>query len=171
MTDTWRSLSSLQTLLADNTSGAISAQDLRDMLVSVYPTVRVKDADETVNNSNTLQDDDDLTFPIGANEMWAVDVVLRYSTGDTPRAKYAFSVPSGATGTHAGISQSTDMDTKSSPTIAVALRAGGVLAIIKAIIINGSTAGDVTLQWAQAVADESDTKVLKGSYLIGRRLA
>jgi len=35
MADTKRLLSALQTLLADNTDGLISAQDLRDMLVSV----------------------------------------------------------------------------------------------------------------------------------------
>src|SRR3990167_9214317 len=37
MTDTKRSLSALQTLLADNVGGAISPQDMRDLLVSVYP--------------------------------------------------------------------------------------------------------------------------------------
>lgn len=37
MVDTVRTLSALQTLLADNTSGDISPQDVRDMLVSVYP--------------------------------------------------------------------------------------------------------------------------------------
>lgn len=37
MADTARSLAELQTLLADNISGAISPQDLRDFLVSVTP--------------------------------------------------------------------------------------------------------------------------------------
>ena len=37
MVDTVRSLSALQTLLADNVSGSISAQDLRDFLISAYP--------------------------------------------------------------------------------------------------------------------------------------
>ena len=36
MADTIRTLSALQTLLADNTAGDISAQDARDVLVSVY---------------------------------------------------------------------------------------------------------------------------------------
>ena len=35
MADTSRTLSALQTLLADNTAGAISPQDLRDMLLSL----------------------------------------------------------------------------------------------------------------------------------------
>jgi len=37
MADTRRSLSALQTLLADNTTGAISPQDVRDLLVSASP--------------------------------------------------------------------------------------------------------------------------------------
>ena len=39
MVDTVRTLTALQTILADNTSGDISAQDLRDMLLSVHPGV------------------------------------------------------------------------------------------------------------------------------------
>lgn len=37
MADTQRNLDALQTLLADNATGDISPQDLRDMLVSMYP--------------------------------------------------------------------------------------------------------------------------------------
>jgi len=37
MVDTVRNLSELQTLLADNVAGDISAQDVRDFLLSVYP--------------------------------------------------------------------------------------------------------------------------------------
>src|SRR3990167_284713 len=40
MADTIRQLAALQALLADNTSGAISPQDLRDFLVSALPTGR-----------------------------------------------------------------------------------------------------------------------------------
>lgn len=41
MPDTRRSLSALQTLLADNVIGDISAQDVRDFLVSAYRVVQV----------------------------------------------------------------------------------------------------------------------------------
>ena len=37
MADTPRTLDALQTLFADNASGLISEQDLRDFLVSVHP--------------------------------------------------------------------------------------------------------------------------------------
>src|SRR3972149_524220 len=40
MTDTIRPLAALQALLADNTVGLISPQDLRDFLVSAMPTGR-----------------------------------------------------------------------------------------------------------------------------------
>src|SRR3989304_3791892 len=40
MADTIRQLAALQALLADNTGGAISPQDLRDFLVSVMPPGR-----------------------------------------------------------------------------------------------------------------------------------
>ena len=39
MVDTRRSLAALQTLLADNTAGEISPQDIRDALVSMYPSI------------------------------------------------------------------------------------------------------------------------------------
>lgn len=38
MVDTVRTLAALQALLADNTAGDISAQDVRDLLVSAYPS-------------------------------------------------------------------------------------------------------------------------------------
>lgn len=54
MADTLRTLSALQTLLADNTAGDISAQDIRDFLVSVYPTGRVLLASQTASSSSTV---------------------------------------------------------------------------------------------------------------------
>ena len=60
MVDTIRTLSALQTLLADNTSGDISPQDLRDMLVSVWPNGivdRVTDVtDRSLTTDNTWED-------------------------------------------------------------------------------------------------------------------
>lgn len=56
MTDTVRAYSALVTLLADNTSRAISPQDLRDMLVSVLgvvPTIS-KTANYTATESDEV---------------------------------------------------------------------------------------------------------------------
>ena len=43
MVDTARTLAALQTLLADNTSGDISEQDIRDMLLSLFVQTTVGD--------------------------------------------------------------------------------------------------------------------------------
>ncbi len=54
MADTRRTLSALQTLLADNSTGDISAQDVRDLLVSVFPTGMRLLATQTASNSASL---------------------------------------------------------------------------------------------------------------------
>lgn len=62
MADTPRTLAALQTLLADNTVGAISAQDVRDLLVSVYDanTYNVKDygalGDGSTDDTTAIED-------------------------------------------------------------------------------------------------------------------
>lgn len=53
MVDTIRTLSALQTLLADNTAGDISAQDVRDMLVSVYGAGLTPNAQSPVGSDIT----------------------------------------------------------------------------------------------------------------------
>lgn len=52
MPDTRRTLSALQTLLADNTSGDISPQDIRDMLVSVYAGGLSEISNQTVTTTD-----------------------------------------------------------------------------------------------------------------------
>jgi len=52
MADTRRTWSALATLLADNTAGAISAQDLRDFLASVQPNADASN-DPTISNDET----------------------------------------------------------------------------------------------------------------------
>ena len=54
MADTKRTLAELQTLLADNATNDISAQDIRDFLVSVYPTGMVLVASQTASAVATL---------------------------------------------------------------------------------------------------------------------
>lgn len=56
MADTKRTLAALTALLADNTAGDISAQDLRDLLVSVYGSRMVNN----VTGNTTLTTDYDV---------------------------------------------------------------------------------------------------------------
>jgi len=69
MVDTVRSLSDLQTLLATNSSGGISAQDLRDLLVSTYSS----EAHANLENGKTSTDTPDDDFDTGSLDVkWTV---------------------------------------------------------------------------------------------------
>lgn len=130
-----------------------------------------KAADETVNNSATLQNDDDLLFAIGANEIWELLVLVWVSSNSTANFQYKVTAPSGAAGHADHISQD-GINTK-------ALGAGHAftcsedpyLAEAKYIVVNSSTAGNVQLQWAQNTKNASDTTLKAGSCLIAHQLA
>ena len=52
MADTPRTLSTLIAQLADNTSGNITAQVVRDMLVSLYPSREIKSKDQLLKSAD-----------------------------------------------------------------------------------------------------------------------
>ena len=130
----------------------------------------VKTADETVNNSSTLQDDDTLKFTPSINKTYSVLIFLLFNGNTTADIKHAVSIPTGAT--------SLRMDNGNwSSTVARALKDWTTATQINlngnnqtscwfGRLIMSTTAGDFILQWAQNSADVSDTKVLEGSFLV-----
>lgn len=145
-----------------------------------------KTADETVTSSTTLQDDDHLVVPIGANETWAVQYTLYLSSANaTGDFKATIGVPSGATvrntsiiGIDAAATSATGSAKMQSISSATALNVGvpasaqaDTVAIFTASIENGATPGNVILQWAQNVSNASGTVVEQGSWLLATRLA
>lgn len=127
-----------------------------------------KSSDETINSSTTLQNDDDLSFSIGANEIWSVTWFIAYTSGTTPDFKCNFSMPSGCA------SLSAKYDTLSSYTTGdITAPGSGFLGVqlIKSIFTNSSNAGSVTFQWAQQTSDAGDTIVHEESHLIATRIA
>lgn len=136
-----------------------------------------KTADETVNNSTTLQDDDHLVFAMAANTSYLVNAVfLLDATGTTPDFKFGWTVPSGCTMIWASSGGSSwesgsalSMASESAALVADS-RSGTTGAEYQAIVRNGATAGNLQLQWAQNTANGSDSKVLKHSHLIIRNL-
>lgn len=131
----------------------------------------VKETDQTINSSDTLQDDNELLFAVGANEVWQFEGMLFVSTGTTPDFKLTFTGPSGAVGAFGGeISGASSYSAMFSLALGTAsgslpgFAAGNFVRVFGAIH-NGATAGNLTLQWAQFVSDAGDTKVLAGSYL------
>jgi hypothetical protein len=149
------------------------------------PTVVPKTATETVNNSATLQDDDELAVTVDTGTVCKVELWLMLSAAGTAADwKFAWSVPSGgeiywgpisaqagdsgwvrnqAATTPGGLLVSTD----SLPAGSMNGRHGVMLA---GIYVGGGTAGDLQFQWAQNTADASDSKVLANSVLIAQKV-
>lgn len=128
----------------------------------------VKPAQENVSNSTILQDDDDLSFPIGANETWSFRFVVQATSPAAADLQFAVTAPSGATCDVAVA------NTENAATVAnlgcgatsglVAANLQNDLYEIVGSIRNGPTAGNVTLQWAQYVADPGNATIYGGSY-------
>ena len=143
------------------------------------PTIQtiLKTADETVNNSSTLQNDDALTFTAKANKKYIARFYLHiedqdwYNTG----LKFSVTVPSATTvraSCVGGESDKTDAITSTTDSglglyvVSQTTHASAYgYAEIKAYIDPGASDRTVTLQWAQGFATAHNTRVLAGSWL------
>lgn len=153
-----------------------------------WTTYIEKSADETVNNSTTLQDDDTFVLPVAANGVYFFECFLRYSTSAVADIKFGWTAPASATmdwgkghvaeaalgGFHAlggAGSPTTPAQVGGTQVGAGGGAGGGYMMLLAGFIVTAGTAGNVTLQWAQNTAEVSDTKVLKGSFVRFRRTA
>lgn len=167
-------------------AGAVTLTLVPPAIANVVPgdedMLIVKAADETVNNSTALQDDDHLTFSAAANTTYLVDLYLLLNGGITADYKFAWSLPAGATwywaaeaeGGGGGISVywvpkdvgSGSMAALSSGTLSVNGSANTPQGLhLTSIIVIAGTAGSATLQWAQNTLTAADTKVLANSVM------
>lgn len=136
-------------------------------------TYAYKATDETVNNSSTVQNDDDLVLAVEANQVYVIELSLHVSTGGTPDFKYCFAATATSTGHRQGNASSAsaangkllmgkaDLTTE----LAHLVSADPEFLNIVGVIIVGATAGTLQLKWAQNTADVSDTKVKAGSWM------
>lgn len=133
-----------------------------------------KTADETVNNSATLQDDDHLTVSLLASSTYWFQFELFYSTAAAADFQFVpaytgtttnnfhlttFSVPAGTTSTRE------EVHTSFAGYSATATTGTHGYVKVEGIYQTNAT-GTLKMQWAQNTADVSDTKVLKGSRLL-----
>ena len=136
-----------------------------------------KSADQIVNNSETLVDDNELLFAVGANEVWAVEAVLKtLSATTTPDVKTQWDGPTGVEmrgqcvyRTAAGAQGTSDLEIY--PLTIEATDVGRITFWGRMIFVIAATAGNIKLQWAQNVATAEDTKILANSFIIAHRLA
>ena len=141
--------------------------------LSGIPAVVRKGADETVTN-DTLQDDDELLYPVAANEVWKFEVLVLYDSGTIPDIKFAFTVPAGASLAWRKTQSAPVNTVTASGASADSVGQGAgtvVMDLLHGYVANGATAGNLQMQWAQATNDASDTKVLANSSLMLWRLA
>lgn len=140
-------------------------------LNTLAPLVARKTADETVNNSAVLQNDNELVLAVEANTSYIVWCHLVQQSGTTPDFKFEFTFPTGAT--RAGWNAFGGNTANWQATLANAN--GGSSGIngtganssvdVYGLLVVGSTAGNLQLVWAQNTANASDTIVRAGSFL------
>lgn len=174
-----------RTLLDD--ADAATARATLGVLAATNLTVVRKAADETVNNSDVLQNDDSLLFAVGASETWAFQYHLIVTASTTADEKFAITVPAAASflatmngpGTGATSDSSANAAMRELDTSGGASTVGGLgtaagdrhAVTITGTVVNGANAGNVALQWAQSAAEVSDMKVYAGSHLTARKIA
>lgn len=134
---------------------------------------KVKTADESVTSSTTLQDDDHLSFSIGASETWAF-LIVSGETGGAGGFKWAFTLPSGAsgTGTYWAVSDNnsanvSDITTGGTDT---SVPSAGTL-IINGYVLNSTTPGTVQFRWAQNSSNATAMILKKGTILIAVKVS
>lgn len=175
---------------SDTAIGSNQITDKRCIIPSSLPVVVYKAADEIVNNSTAFQDDDDLKFDVDANSIWIVEYnLLTLCSNNAADMKFQFTGPSGFTIDWAPIVNGNLNPMTSITPYWVAVGNVGAAAllssastlvhgvnnlraglILRLMLFNSSTAGTLTLQWAQNSAQVADSKMLKGSNVIARRL-
>lgn len=150
--------------------------------IAMVAGAKYKTADENVNNSTTLQNDDHLVFPVAANEVWAFSAFLYFTiaSGD-PGFKWTFTVPASCTGWYQSVDGNANVGSgavaaASNVAIASTLTKAytgltSFLVTLKGVVINSSTAGSVQFQWAQNSAVASNLTLKLGSYIDLKRLA
>jgi len=145
-------------------------QNAIENLPSALPFAQiVKSVDEIVNNSNTPQDDDELSVPLNANKTYAYILYIQVISPSAADFKHTFSIPTGATGLRsfgAWSSQSFNSTFDITGVASSATNGANQWLAFTGSVKTIGTAGNLTLQWSQNVVDASDTTLEAGSYLL-----
>lgn len=169
-----------ETFTAERVKQAIAALEtgIAGSGITTIELVR-KTADETVNNSTTLQDDDTLLAALASNEVVAFQCTIFHIGNGTADFKLAFTVPSGAAirwgmanaqVAPGGTLQGANVTNSSGSSQAVQGETGERAQLVTGLVKNGGTSGNLQLQWAQNTATVVDTKVITDSHLIVWRI-
>lgn len=146
-------------------------------------TVKRKTADESVNTTTTLQDDDHLISAIAANEEWTGFIEYIFGNGmATTGVKVGITFPAGSTlrywatviGDTSGASlESTTTTSGTALNFPAALFPTGTTASVRINfwVLNGATPGNITAQFTQSTSSATNTTAFKGSFMQATRIA
>lgn len=127
-------------------------------------------ADQIVSDSDVLVDAARLVIPLAANQILAVKFTGFLIATAVADIKFAFDIPAGCVGRWVG-GELRSAQNLLTAAIAVTTSAGtNAICIFNAIVVNGATAGDLQLQFAQNVAEVSNTTLFAGSNLVAHRV-
>ena len=142
--------------------------------------VKRKAANEAVNNSTAMQNDNDLvSASLAASTVWVVDLIIVATNagGVTGDANFDFTIPTGATlyvgGTYLDTADALAVPTSvgNQNTIGVGMTSVDRVFRIAGWIEISTTAGTCQLRWAQNVATVGDLTFRKNSSMLLRRVA
>jgi hypothetical protein len=147
-------------------------------------TVR-KTADTSRSATTTFADDDHLVFAAEASAVYTMVGWIKYFASNTPDIKVQFSVPSGCLGEWAwlmpgsgtlaagtaGYSIRTDTNDVSGSRTGYGTSDSNMFTPMSGLFRMSSTAGNITLQWAQNTSDATATVMYTDSWLQFTRIA
>jgi len=150
------------------------------MNVWTVPIAAIKPSDTARNTTVTLTADPDLVIAVAANTIYDVRIVLRYKGGanGSSDAQFQVNVPSGSTGFYmiqriniSGLAVGFTDSGFGSPVNAGTNGTGNTeQAIITASVNTSSTAGNITLLWAQNTSSGTNTTVMANSFMVAQRI-
>jgi hypothetical protein len=146
---------------------------LSSLITEVRPLSVRKGLDETVNNSTTLQNDDELFLAVEANASYWLNLRLIMNSGTTPDFKMLFTFPAGLTMKLHNVEATGTLSVPYDQTTTAAMSGTGADAIIQVEgrVLVSSTSGTLTLQWAQNTLTVANTIVRADSTMRLTRLS
>lgn len=149
------------------------ASEWQSAITELRPLTAVKTSNEIVNNSATLQADNELFLAVEASRVYEMDMHLVYRSNATPDLKFQFTGPTLSTLTYGGVyleSTALAITLGAIYTLASVVVVGGngadLHATFDGTFTTGANAGTLALTWAQNSANVSDSTIYgPGSYL------